>query len=208
MSDVSVVFSYGAEVKRKALHLGALAIPVGILVVHRPAAVAILASIAALAVAADVARLRWRPAHDLVLLIFGPIMRPGELPPLGGPIVLNGATWMCISSALCAALFPAGIAAASLAMMMIGDAAAALVGRRWGRTRFPGTFKSLEASMAFVVAGWLAALPFGYFAEPALGPGVLLAGAAVAAAVEVLPIPLNDNIRVPLAAGLILLLLA
>ena len=208
MIDAPPVLSYTAEMKRKALHLAALLIPVGIVLIDRSIAVPVLVGVAVFAAAADVARLRWRPAQRLVNAVFAPIMRPRELPPLGGPIVLNGATWMCISGALCAAIFPAGIAAASLAILMVGDGAAALVGQRWGRLRWPGSPKSLEGSLAFVVTGWLTALPFGYIAEPVLGPGVLLLAAVVAAIAEALPIPINDNVLVPVVAGILLLLVA
>jgi dolichol kinase len=37
--------------------------------------------------------------------------------------------------------------------------------------------------------------------EPVLGVGVLAAGALTAALVEALPVPINDNVRVPVVAG-------
>jgi len=208
MSDAPPVLPYSAELGRKALHLGALALPVGILVLGRPIAAPLLIGLAALAVATDVARHRVAGVHRLISAVFAPLMRPEERPPFGGPVVLNGATWMCVSAALCAALLPESIAAASLALLMVGDAAAAVVGRPFGRTRYPGSPKSVEGSAAFVAAGWVAALPFGMAGEPALGPGVLAAGALAAAVVEALPLPVDDNVRVPLVAGALMLLLA
>jgi len=208
MSDAPPRLPYRAELVRKTLHVGALALPVGILWLGRPTAAPLLIALAAVAVAADVARQRWRPAHRALLGVFAPIMRPEERPPFGGPLVLNGAVWMCVAAAACAALFPEAIAAAALALLMVGDAAAALIGRRFGRTRYPGSPKSVEGSVAFFAAGWAAALPFALAGEPALGPGVLAAGALAAAAVEALPLPVNDNVRVPLVAGALMLLLA
>jgi dolichol kinase len=198
---------YRAELVRKALHMGALLLPMGILWLGRPTAAALLAALAAVAVAADVARHRVEPVHQFICWVFAPIMRPEEKPPLGGPIVLNGATWMCVAAALCATLFPAPVAASALAILMVGDAAAALVGRRFGRHRYPGSGKSLEGSLAFVLAGGVTALPFAMTAEPPLGLGVLAVGAVVAAVVEALPIPINDNVVVPLTAGVVMLLL-
>ena len=122
---------YAAELRRKALHLGALVLPALMLALERDA-LWLLAPGAVLAVAGDVARARsptWRRwLHGL----FAPLMRPEEMPPLGGPVVLNGATSMGIAAALCAALFVAPVAAAAVAMQQVGDAAAALVGRRLG----------------------------------------------------------------------------
>lgn len=206
MSDQPSLLSYGAELKRKALHVGALVIPVGIVALGRPTAMAVLVPLAAFAVACDVARLRVRWVHRFIRWAFAPIMRPEEQPPFGGPIVLNGATWMCVSAALCAVLFPETVAAASLAMLMVGDGAAAVVGRRFGRTRYPFSEKSVEGSLAFVVLGFVAAVPFGVAGEPALGFPVLLAGVLAAAAIEALPLPINDNVRVPLVAGAAMLL--
>ena len=206
MSDHVPVLSYGAELKRKALHLGALVMPLGILVLGRTAALFLLVPLAAVAVFCDVARLRWAWMHRFIGWVFGPIMRPEEQPAFGGPIVLNGATWMCVSAALCAALFPAPIAAAALAMLMVGDGAAAVVGRRFGRHRYPFSPKSVEGSAAFFVTGLLVALPLTAAVAPAYAPLTvpqLALGTLAGAAAEALPLPINDNVRVPLVAGLV-----
>jgi dolichol kinase len=207
MSDAPPRLPYRAEVLRKALHVGALLLPASILWLGRPTAALLLGVLAVVAVACDVARQRWRPAHHALLAVFAPIMRPEERPPFGGPLVLNGAVWMCVAAAATAALFPEAVAAAALAVLMVGDAAAALVGRRFGRTRYPGSPKSLEGTAAFAVAGGLAALPFALAGEPPVGLGVLAVGVLVAAAFEAVPFPVNDNVRVPLAAGVVMSLL-
>jgi dolichol kinase len=94
---------------------------------------------------------------------------------------------------------------------MIGDAAAALVGRRWGRTPWGDGSRTLEGTAAFLGAAGLTAallhllLPTaGYDALPW---GAAALAVAVAAAAEALPRPLNDNLRVPLAAALVLYLI-
>ncbi len=208
MSDAPPVISYAAELKRKALHLGALVIPAGILVLGRTAAVWLLAPLAVFAVTCDVLRTRVPAVHRFINWVFAPIMRPEEQPPFGGPVVINGATWMCVSGALCALLFPEPIAAAALAMLMVGDGAAAVVGRRFGRTRYPFSPKSVEGSAAFFVTAFAAAVPFGLLPPEGVGLPVLALGAAVAALVEALPVPINDNVRVPLVAGAVMMLAA
>lgn len=207
MSDSPPLISYSAELKRKALHLGALVIPAGLLGLGRATALWILGPLAAVAVTLDVLRLRVSAVHRFIGWVFAPIMRPEEQPPFGGPVVINGATWMCVTAALCALLFPTPIAAASLAMLMVGDGAAAVVGRRFGRTRYPFSEKSLEGSLAFFTTGFVAAIPFGTVGDGALSVPVLAAGALTAAVVEALPVPVNDNLRVPLVAGAAMLLL-
>ena len=181
--------------------------PLGIVMLGREAALWLLVPLAVFAVICDTARLRVRWMHRFINWLFAPIMRPEEQPPFGGPIVLNGATWMCVSAALAALLFPEPIAASALAMLMVGDGAAAVIGRRFGRTRYPFSEKSLEGSVAFFVTGLLAALPFGLIPEPGVSAPVLAVGAFMAAFVEALPIPINDNVRVPVVAGATMLLL-
>lgn len=199
---------YSAELKRKAIHLSALVIPIGLLIVERPVALWILVPLALFALGCDVAGQRIEPVRRLVMRIFRPIMRPSELPPFGGAIVLNGATWMCIAAALCAVFFAAPIAAAVLVMLMVGDGAAAIIGRRFGTHRFPGSEKSWEGSIAFFLTAVLVALPLtlpvlmNSLGHAPLSGLQLGGGALVAAVVEALPIPINDNVRVPILAGL------
>jgi dolichol kinase len=206
----TIPISYSAEAKRKALHIGALIMPVGMLVLGKEMILLLLVPVALLALAGDWARVRIPFMHRLVNWIFAPIMRLEEQPPLGGPVVINGATWMFVSSALCAALLPVAVAAPAVAMLMIGDGAAALVGRRFGRTRYPFSNKSLEGSLAFFVVGFLVAVPFVVLAPSGMAVpsiGVLLLGAALAAALEAFNLPVNDNVGVPLGAGALMVVL-
>ncbi len=206
MSDAPPLISYSAELKRKALHLGALALPAGILVLGRTAALWLLAPLAVFALACDALRVRVGAVHRFINWVFAPIMRPEEQPPFGGPVVVNGATWMCVSAALCTALFAEPVAASALAMLMVGDGAAAVVGRRYGRRRYPFSSKSVEGSAAFFTTGLAAALPFGLLPADGLALPTLVLGAAAAAVAEAAPVPLNDNVRVPLVAGAVMAL--
>ena len=106
-----------------------------------------------------------------------------------------------ISAALCIWLYPPALGAAALAMLMIGDAAAALVGRRWGRTKWPGSRKSAEGSAAYAVSAFATGLAVAAWPGADLGLGVIAVGAVVGAALEAVPIPVNDNVRVPVLSG-------
>ena len=202
VSDHVPVLPYRVELQRKAIHLGALVLPAAILVLPTPLARGLLTALAAAAVGLDVARQRVPAVHRVLDRVFGWMMRPEEQPIFGGPIVFNGAVWMCLSAAACVWAFPPGVGAAALAMLMVGDGAAAVVGRRFGAHKWPGSPKSVEGSAAYVVAA--VATGLAVVAWP--GSGLTLAacalGALVGAAVEALPIPVNDNFRVPLLTGL------
>ncbi len=83
---------------------------------------------------------------------------------------------------------------AALTFLVLGDAAAAIIGKRFGRPAYWG--KSPHGSLAcFVVCltvGW-----------PLLGDvRIVVVGALAATIAEALPVPMDDNMRVPIFSGL------
>ncbi len=196
--EASDEISFAHEVRRKMLHLLALAVPASMAMVGKPV-LFVLAPLALLALTADILRVRAAWFRRFIERFFGAMMRRSERPPLGGPVAVNGATWVLVSATLLTLIFPVGIAAPALATFMVADAAAALVGRRWGRRRWPGGPRTLEGTLAFLAAGLLTTalmpdLPFGAGA----------AGVAAGAVAEALPGPLNDNLRVPLVMAAVI----
>lgn len=194
-------FSYGAEVGRKALHLLALVVPVGMAYFGTTTALLVLIPASTVAVGADVLRAYSKRFARIIRAVFGPLMRREELPPVGTGVVINGATSVLIGATLLTLLFPIDIAAGVFAMTMIADAAAALVGRRFGRHRWPASTHTVEGTAGFLLAGFavVGALPSLPLAAGAMG-------VVAAAVVEAAPLPLNDNIRVPLTAALVVTL--
>ena len=102
------------------------------------------------------------------------------------------------------------IAAAAWGVMAFGDGAATFVGRRVGGRKIPwNREKSIAGSVAFVVAGGAAGMFLAWWCRPAVVPPPYLwfsfvaplLAVAVAAAVETLPIRLDDNISVPASAA-------
>src|SRR5690606_23281163 len=118
---------YAAEVARKALHLVALVVPLFMALVGKPVALYVLVPAAAVCLAADVLRVRSAGFARLIYRVFGFMMRGSERPPVGGPVVVNGATWVLVSAALVGLLFPLHLAVPAFVTFMIADAAAALV---------------------------------------------------------------------------------
>ena len=80
--------------------------------------------------------------------------------------------------------------------IILGDFAAALVGRRFGRHRFGGN-RSWEGSLAFLVA---ATIPV--FLIPGLPVGIGIAAALLATFVEAFSRVIDDNLSVPILTGL------
>jgi len=120
-----------------------------------------------------------------------------------------------VSVLLLVLAFPArlDIAAAAWGVLAIGDGAATLVGRRWGRHRLGwNPDKSVEGLLAFVVAGSAGAVFLAWWTAPAITPPPSMAfvvaapllAAVAAGLVETVPVALDDNISVPATAGAVL----
>lgn len=105
------------------------------------------------------------------------------------------------------------IVAAAWVILAAGDSMATLVGTRAGGPRIPwNTDKSVAGSIAFVVAGGAAGVALCWWCRPVIVPppyvwfsiaGPILAALA-AAAVETIPVRLDDNISVPATAAAVL----
>lgn len=182
------------ELARKAIHVSSTAVPLLVWLLPRPVAIALLVPVAVLALAVDLARHRIRPFRYHFLRHTRTMLRPHERRGLAG------ATWMAIAYAAATVLFPKPVAIAAMLFNGLGDAAAALVGKRWGRRRtrwgksWEGFAAGLATDLAIGVGLWM-------LAPGAVSLAAALLGAVVAATVEFAPLPLDDNVRVTLAGG-------
>ena len=193
---------FAAELQRKALHLLALVVPLGMHLLGMPYALYVLLPLTALGITGDVVRAFSPPFNRFIRRIFGTMMRQRELPAPGRGLVINGATWVLVSATLLAVVFPLRVAVPIFTMFMVGDAVAALVGRHWGRYRWGSTSRTVEGSAAFLATG------LGVMACFTALPFAVSAAATVASCVaEALPGPGNDNVRVPLTGAVVFVLL-
>ena len=102
------------------------------------------------------------------------------------------------------------IVAAAWAILALGDGAATIAGRRFGRTPLPwNAGKTWVGTATFMMAGGAAGVFFAWWTQPALDRpasaafvfGAPIVAAIVAALVESMPVRLDDNLSVPFAAG-------
>lgn len=184
----------GRELARKTIHVSSAAIPVAVWLLPRQIALPALIAVAALALAVDVTRLRWRPGRYWLLRLVRPMLRHHERRGL------TGATWMVTAYALALLLFPKPVAVAAMLFNGLGDASAALVGKRWGRhrTRWGKSWEGFAAELAVNAAVALSIARL----DPSLAVGAALFGAAVAAVLEFLDLPIDDNVRVTLGGAI------
>jgi glycerol-3-phosphate acyltransferase PlsY len=140
----------------------------------------------------DAARLMVPAWNRFVFARFGSFVRKSEETRLTGtpPYVLG--------IGLSLFIYPPAIATAAICFLAFGDVAATTIGERYGKTRIGS--KSLEGTLAFVVAAMGAGLLLS-IAGVHLLMWVMILGALVAAGVELLPLPLNDNLVIPIVSG-------
>ncbi|HQO36945.1 MAG TPA: SEC59/DGK1/VTE5 family protein [bacterium] len=106
---------------------------------------------------------------------------------------LNSTTWYLLGCIVTIGLFSAPAAVCGILVLAVGDNAASIVGRLWGRHRIGN--KSIEGTAAFLVVGFLAGLPFGL-------PSAAFASALAGSLAELFIERIDDNLTVPFFAAL------
>ena len=91
-------------------------------------------------------------------------------------------------------LFPTRVGGAAIAMFCLGDSTASLFGGLISTSLPFNKGKTWEGSLAGFFFAFLAGLFF-------VSPWLALAGAAIAMTIEVLPLPVNDNVLIPVFTG-------
>ncbi|MEZ4653926.1 MAG: hypothetical protein R3E12_10145 [Candidatus Eisenbacteria bacterium] len=181
---------YAGEIARKSIHVASLAIPVTLYFLPEGLSRPLLLALTLVTLGVDVVRLHVPQVRTLFYFLFGRIIRDHER------FNLLGSTYLLMAALLCMYAFAKPVAVVALAFVVVGDATAALVGRRWGRIKILD--KSLEGSLACFAACILIGrlYPGNEITWP-----MTLVGAFVATLFELLPIPLDDNLRMSLSAG-------
>lgn len=185
---------------RKVYHLaGGLGLLSLYFVLNRDRALLFYAGLFLLVLTLDLIRLNVPSMNRFVLTKFGSFIRASEAHRL------TGTASYVLGIGLSLFLYRTDIAAAAICFLAFGDVAATTVGERYGRTKIGN--KSLEGSLAFLAAAAAAGLLLP-LAGIHIVPGVILFGAIVAAGVELLPLPVNDNLVIPLVSGGVMTLVA
>ncbi len=182
------------ESLRKLIHLSTVAAPLALWVLPRVAALTLLGAAVAIALSVEWARhhVRWARYHFLRRT--RRLLRTSER---GG---VSGATYMAVGYFAAALFFPKPVAVTAMLFNAFGDGAAGLIGRRWGRRRTRWG-KSWEGWAAGLLVNCAVGLMV-----PGISPIAAVAGGIAAATIEFVPIPLDDNLSVPVGGGVALLL--
>ncbi len=195
--------NYKIEFFRKGIHFCSLSIPVIYFFIDKATALTILIPVTALFLVSDLMRYYNKTAANLYYKYFGWLLRNHERDEKGKR--LNGASNILISAVICVLIFPKLITVTAFAVLIISDSTAALIGRRFGRTKF--LKKSFEGAIGFFISAVIVVLltpkVHYHFVEYFIG----IAGVGVAAVVESAVISIDDNITVPISIGIVMWIL-
>jgi len=183
------------ELLRKTIHLFTNSlIPFVYLFLKTPRFwMAILLGIASvIIVIIDLGRTRYDWISKIFGKLFNRMLRSHEL---DGK--LTGATYVVIGSFIAVVIFPKEIAVLALLFTALGDTAAALYGRKYGRIRIWN--KTLEGSTVGLITCFIIVSFF-----PQIPNIVKFNGAFAAMFIELLPINIDDNLRIPIFSGIVM----
>ena len=179
------------ELLRKSIHLLGLTLPVIYLFFDKSTMLVFMGMLVAVAVIVEFVKWISPRFGAFFFQIFTPLLRSHERKG-----AVTGATYYLISTFLCIFFFAKTLAIVCIFFMVLGDMAAALVGKMWGKTKLLAG-KSLEGSAAcFIVCAVIALVK--------LNPVIAIVGALVATIVELIPFPIDDNLTVPLISGAVM----
>ena len=185
------------EYIRKIIHLFSLIIPFGYLylITDKYVMVQILIVLNIIFLFFDITRHRIVWIQSIFKYFFNNMLRGHEL---SGH--LTGATWVIIGSLITILLFTKYVAIIALIFMSLGDTAAGLIGQKFGKNKIGN--KSWEGFFGGLIICFIIAINF-----PFLPLKISLSGALAAMIMELLPIPLDDNFKIPLGSGAIMMML-
>jgi dolichol kinase len=137
---------YIKEIKRKAIHLSSLWIPIVYLYTDKSLMLSLLIPLSIISLIIDLTRRYIGSLNKFINDIIGDLMRDDEKTSAS----LSGATYLFMSSTLAIFIFAKEVAIFALLILMISDSFAALIGKRIGRIKILD--KSLEGSISFALS--------------------------------------------------------
>lgn len=189
---------YNLEIKRKIFHCMSLVFPLFYLLTDKLTMVMVLTVVTGIALSLDISRHYNSAIQDIVSQFFSKIMRENEI---SGNFKLSGVSYMFLGFFISCILFSKGIAIASFLVLIISDTAAALVGKKIGKSRENG--KSIEGSLAFCgTAMLIGVLSYTFHPYHVSFSGIIFAS-IITTLVEYHSdrIKINDNLAIPVTFG-------
>jgi len=182
--------------KRGLFHLfGGLFIPIAALFLARMVLLISLGVVTFIFLTFELIRFRAQGINRWFFSYFKPLLREVEVSRL------TGTSYMLIASLIAFLAFQRDIAVLALSFLAVGDSLATLVGKQVGKRKLLG--KTVEGNLACFLSCIAIGFVFHYSGLniPLLA---ILVGSVGATIAEAIPLPINDNLTVPLFAGLVM----
>lgn len=185
------------EILRKTIHVGYSVVPFIYLLTNKSVIIPIVIALSVFMVVVDLGRIKFRWLQNLYMTVLGKILRRHETN--NSNTLFTGGTYIVLSSLFCFLIFPKSVAISAMFITTFGDTAAALYGKYFGKIKIFG--KTLEGSIVFLITGcvilYFMGLLNGVFLIPAL------VALVVTVVLELLPLPIDDNITIPVSFCLV-----
>ena len=184
-----------SEVFREAIHLSGFLVPlVCVYLLDRYVVSLLMLLVTLLYIASELARLEGINIPIFSTITWRAAIKPELYEFVTAPI------FFALGIMISLTVFPVPINYASTMVLALGDGFATLFGKRLGRTVLPiNKGKRVEGSVFGFLFAFVGALLF-------VNPMKALVGAAIGMLVECLPLPISDNITVPIASGLAMMI--
>ncbi len=186
-----------SELFRKSIHLLGFLVPLISITLGVIVAIAFVISLSVVYAISEYSRLRGRsvPIITAVTNMAMRVDKEKQTRFIAAPLFLASGI---LSTLL---IFPAPINYAAIAVVTLGDGSASIVGRLYGRNKIPfSNGKTVEGTAAGMICAFVGASLF-------VSPTMALIAASIGMIVEFLPLRINDNMTVPLLAGLSIMII-
>jgi len=182
------------EFARKFIHISSILLPLSYRYLfnnNKQVTILVFLVLVIISMAIELLRLENKNFRKYFYFIFGVMLRRHEIQNF------TGASYLLISAIVCIAFFPADIAFVAMAFLSIGDTFAALIGINFGKRKFKSSKKSFEGTLACFASTFL----FGIFFIPL---AIALTGAIAASIAELINIPIDDNVKIPVLSCIVM----
>jgi len=195
-TELRKTLSMTTTLKRGLFHIfGGLCIPISALFLPEMVLLICLGVLTFIYLAFEFIRFRAPGINRWFFSFFKPLLREKE----GSR--LTGTSYMFAASLIAFLAFQRDIAVLALCFLAVGDAVATVIGKRIGKRQLWG--KTLEGDLACFIS--CVAIGFiSYYAGLNIPLLTVLAGGIGATIVEAMPLPINDNLTMPLFAGVVM----
>ncbi len=172
---------------RKLIHLLSSLIPLSYIVFDKRVMLQAISLALIISILVEIMRFKSRNFKQIFNKIFGGMLKKNE------EKKITGATWIIISSFLCIVFFKKEIAIICLLFMSVSDTIASCAGYFFGKHKIFN--KTIEGSICFFIISFFITMFFN------LNFYLKIFASFLGTLIEIIPLPMDDNLLIPLVTG-------